>query len=61
MLAYKCDICGKFVEGKPTGVLYDKSYVTDDNRGKRFDLCPNCVSNMSFSEPDCAEENVKEG
>lgn len=38
MKAYKCDICGTFVEGLPLGVLYD-----NDVR-KRIDMCPKCLA-----------------
>ncbi len=40
MKAYKCDICGAYVDSLPLGVIFD------NENGFRRDLCPDCLDDV---------------
>lgn len=47
MKAYKCDICGEFVENLPMGVVYNNA--SNVRLGKtRCDLCPKCLDELDY-------------
>jgi hypothetical protein len=54
--AYKCDVCGKYYEGLPVGVLYDNQENTNGGKGKRTDLCLDCLLAMANRKDESLRE-----
>lgn len=57
MIAYKCDICEEYFEGRPAGVLYDNRGAKGKNTDReRYDLCPECVGKAKEPYEEEAED-----
>ena len=54
--AYKCDVCGKYHEGMPVGVLYDNQETPNGGKGKRTDLCLDCLLAMANRKDESLRE-----
>lgn len=58
MKAYKCDICGDYTQGLPSGVLYDNRIK--DKRQRRQDICEKCMGDLTFVDEDSDISDAEE-
>lgn len=58
--AYKCDVCGKYYEGLPVGVLYDNQENPNGRQGSRTDLCTECLDECLRTLGGRKDENLRE-
>ncbi len=42
MIAYNCTKCGKYFDGRPSGIIYDNR----NGKGPRLDICPGCMDDL---------------